>query len=110
MEDIDPKKESFDMVVFDGASNVQKAGQVIAARFPKLIVCKWTEHVGSLLLTKAFKEGPLELLKTCTSIVSLNFVLYFMFLFVVDYKDGEINESDVDEEGKEDDGSVVDDI
>jgi len=40
MEDIDPKKESFDMVVFDGASNVQKAGQVIAARFPKLIVCK----------------------------------------------------------------------
>jgi len=33
-----------------------------------------------------------------------------MFLFVVDYKDGEINESDVDEEGKEDDGSVVDDM
>jgi len=33
-----------------------------------------------------------------------------MFLFVVVYKDGEINESDVDEEGKEDDGSVVDDM
>jgi len=40
MEDIDPKKESFDMVVFDGAANVQKAVRVIAARFPKLIVCK----------------------------------------------------------------------
>jgi len=31
-------------------------------------------------------------------------------LGVVVYKDGEINESDVDEEGKEDDGSVVDDM
>ena len=75
MEDIDPKKECFDMVVFDGAANVQKAGWVISVRFPKVIVCKGTEHVGSLFLTKAFKEAPFELLKTWTSIVSLNFVL-----------------------------------
>mmetsp|Transcript_4529 Transcript_4529/g.9435 ORF Transcript_4529/g.9435 Transcript_4529/m.9435 type:complete len:217 (-) Transcript_4529:1547-2197(-) len=69
MENIDPKKELFDMVVFNGAANVQKAGRVIAVRFPKVIVCKGTEQIGSLFLTKAFKEAPLELLKTWTSIL-----------------------------------------
>ncbi len=71
MEEIDAKKELFDMIVFDGAANIQKAGQVIAVRFPNVIVCKGTEHVVSLFLIKAFKE----LLKTWTSIVSFYFVL-----------------------------------
>ncbi len=78
MEEIDAKKELFDMIVFDGAANVQKAGKVNAVCFPKVIVCKGTEHVGSLFLTKAFKEAPLELLKTWTSIISFYFVLYYI--------------------------------
>ncbi len=34
MQKIDPKCELFDVVVFDGAANVQKGGRAIAARFP----------------------------------------------------------------------------
>ncbi len=71
MEEIDSKTELFDMIVFDGA-----------ICFPKVIVCKRTEHVGSLFLTKAYKEAPLELLKTWTSIVSFYVVLYFIFPFM----------------------------
>ncbi len=34
MQMIDPQCELFNMVVFDGATNVQKGGQAMAARFP----------------------------------------------------------------------------
>ncbi len=76
----DAKKELFDMIVFDGAANVQKACKVIAVHIPKVIFCKGTEYVGSLFLVKAFKEVPLELLKSWTSILSIYFGLYFVVL------------------------------
>lgn len=80
MTKVDPDKKAFDFVLFDGAANVQKGGKVIQARFPKVIVAKGTEHVGSLFLAKVFKEPPLQLLKTWTSIVSCTFLCFFSFL------------------------------
>ncbi len=38
IKNVDTKKEFFDMVVFDGVANVQKAGRVIAICFPKVVI------------------------------------------------------------------------
>ncbi len=75
MEEIDVKNELFDMIVFDGTANVQKAGQGIAVCLPNG-TC-WISF-----LVKDFKEAQLELLKTWTSIVSFYFDLYFIFPFM----------------------------
>lgn len=70
MSKVDPEKELFDLVAFDGAANVQKAGRIIKEKFPKVVVIHGAEHLGSLFLSKCFKEPCLQLLKTWTNIVS----------------------------------------
>ena len=62
MKKLDPKKELFDFVTFDGASNVQKAGLVIQAHFPKVYVTHGAEHVCALVFEDCFKLAPLKLL------------------------------------------------
>ncbi|KAL7532944.1 hypothetical protein ACHAWF_009154 [Thalassiosira exigua] len=47
-----------DMVFFDGASNVQKAGQILAARNPRISVGHGAEHVVSLFFADCFKYIP----------------------------------------------------
>ena len=68
---VDPHKDCFDFVTFDGAANVQKAGRIIEARFPKVEVIEGVEHLGSLFLSKCFNEPCLQLLKTFVQIVSV---------------------------------------
>ena len=70
MSKVDPEKELFDLVAFDGTANVQKAGRIIKEKFPKVEVIQGAEHLGSLFLSKCFKEPCLQLLKTWTNIVS----------------------------------------
>jgi len=44
-----------DLVIFDGASNVQKAGLLLEAKFPHLSVMHGAEHVISLFYSDVFK-------------------------------------------------------
>ncbi len=41
----------FDMVAFDVALNVQKAGKIIESRFPKVKVIEEMEHLGLIFLS-----------------------------------------------------------
>ena len=52
-----------DLVIFDGASNVQKAGLLLEAKFPHVSVLHGAEHVISLFYSDVFKIREFELLK-----------------------------------------------
>ena len=44
-----------DYLSFDGAGNVQRAGNILAAKFPRIIVTHGAEHVLSLYFQDCFK-------------------------------------------------------
>jgi hypothetical protein len=48
IEVLDPKGLNVNAIIFDGASNVQKAGRIIEARYPQVSVLHGVEHVVSL--------------------------------------------------------------
>ncbi len=48
MTSLDPNCKFFDLIMFDGASNVQAAGNVIAEKYPGATVIQGSEHVLSL--------------------------------------------------------------
>jgi hypothetical protein len=48
---LDPKGVHLNAILFDGASNVQKAGRVIEAQFPQVSVLHGIEHVVSLFFS-----------------------------------------------------------
>ena len=54
---IDGKKTPgiVDLVVFDGATNVQKASQILAARYPRITVLHGAGHVMGLVFSDIFK-------------------------------------------------------
>lgn len=54
---------STDLVIFDGASNVQKAGKLLAAQFPRIAVIHGAEHVISLFFQDVFKLPEFEVLR-----------------------------------------------
>ena len=45
-----------DLLLFDGATNVQKAGQIMAARYPWLTVIHGADHAISLVFGDLFKK------------------------------------------------------
>ena len=45
---IDPHKSIIDVIMFDGASNVQLAGELLQIRYPKISVVRGVEHTFSL--------------------------------------------------------------
>jgi hypothetical protein len=57
-EDLNPN--SVDFCTFDGAANVQKAGEVLQAHYPRIVVTHGAEHVLSLFFQDCFQ---LEILK-----------------------------------------------
>jgi hypothetical protein len=61
MEQKVPK--STDLVIFDGASNVQKAGSLIEAQFPHVSVIHGAEHVISLFYSDVFRIKEYDVLK-----------------------------------------------
>jgi len=48
-----------DLVIFDGAFNVQRAGHIIAELFPRISVIHGAEHVMSLFFSDLFKQPEL---------------------------------------------------
>lgn len=53
-----PYKGVIDLVWFDGASNVQNAGKILAARHPRITVGHGAEHVISLVFKDIFENIP----------------------------------------------------
>ena len=51
IEELDPKGVHLNAVLFDGASNVQKAGRVIEAKYPQVSVLHGIEHCISLFFS-----------------------------------------------------------
>jgi len=51
---------SVNVVLFDGALNVQKAGQLLAVSYERITVLHGAEHVISLFFNDVFKNGELQ--------------------------------------------------
>jgi hypothetical protein len=64
---------SVDFCSFDGAANVQKAGEILQAHFPRIVVSHGAEHVLSLFFQDAFK---LPILAVMSKIVKKTYVLF----------------------------------
>lgn len=55
IERLDPNKTLCDCLYFDGASNVQKGGRIIEAKYPRVSVMHGVEHVVSLFFSDVAK-------------------------------------------------------
>ena len=74
------KKGSVTQIMFDGASNVQKAGSIIAQHYPCAIVEHGAEHVVSLIVEKLMLLPCLrEYGKLCKVVSDSNLLFYFLF-------------------------------
>lgn len=72
MEKLDPMKNRFDLFCVDGASNVQKAGQVVEAVFPRVTVIHGGEHCMSLVFTDIVKKiSEIKVRRLCFAICIL---------------------------------------
>ena len=60
MHFLDPDKQLFDWISFDGDSNVQKAGSLIEQYFPHCTVSIGVEHAVSLLFRKVMAVCPMK--------------------------------------------------
>ena len=58
MKKIDPKKELISMIAFDGASNVQKAGEIMEKHFTRATVIHGSEHVVNIIFEKITRCAP----------------------------------------------------
>ena len=56
----DPEKNKIDLFCVDGASNVQKAGEVIEAVFPHCSTIHGSEHLLSLFFSDLAKENTIK--------------------------------------------------
>ena len=63
--DFDPKNQLTDVFFFDGASNVQKAGDLLMAKYPRTFYFHGGEHVVSLFFSSIAKIKPI---KVCISV------------------------------------------
>ncbi len=62
-----------DLVLFDGASDVQNAGQLVSITYPRITVVHGAEHVVSLFFKDIFTKMPVfqylsQFLKGCRNI------------------------------------------
>ena len=64
----DPKMSLTDLFFFDGASNVQKAGQVLMAKFPCTFCFHGGGHVVSLFFTDIARIAPVRVCYILSSI------------------------------------------
>ena len=68
----DPKMSLTDLFFFDGASSVQKAGQVLMAKFPRTFCFHGGEHVVSLFFTDIARIEPVKVCYILSSIFNYN--------------------------------------
>jgi hypothetical protein len=60
LQQLDPNKELTDIVFFDGASNVQLGGKLLAVSYPRISVCHGGEHVVSLFFADLASFPPVK--------------------------------------------------
>jgi hypothetical protein len=60
LKELDPQKALVDLVYFDGASNVQKAGNIIGAHYPRVTCLHGSEHVVSLFFGDLSKLSAIK--------------------------------------------------
>jgi hypothetical protein len=70
MKSIDPEQKKIDLILFDGAGNVQKAGNIMSQYFPRATVSHCPAHVISLIFDKVIKLQPYNDLSRFCKIVS----------------------------------------
>ena len=71
---LDPEKKLIDMVAFDGAANVQKAGRALCEFYPRCTVIHGGEHVVSLVC------GDICKLPVIYALINVNKALYRFFM------------------------------
>ena len=76
MREVDPNKVIFGYVVFDGASNFQKAAKLIGEHFPRVTVGRGIEHTVALIFSRLARQGPIWTLCVFCSIVSDAIVIH----------------------------------
>ena len=91
MQQIDPEKWLFNLIAFDGAENVQKAGALIGQHFPRYSVIVRIEHTVSLLFGRVMDVRPMQEMCQFSKLVSVvvcllivcnvTFNYHFIFLF-----------------------------
>lgn len=59
-KEFDKEKKNTDIFFFDGASNVQKAGEVLVAKYPRAMVLHGGEHVISLFFDDIARLVPIK--------------------------------------------------
>jgi hypothetical protein len=79
MRKLDPEKCLGDLLFFDGASNVQKAAEIISKHFPRCTVLHGGEHVLSLYFTDIFHLEQFKLLIKFHARVSVSDERYLSF-------------------------------
>ena len=77
LEIIDPDKNLVDLVTFDGASNVQKAAQLMKIHYPMITVSPAIEHTVSLVFGRVMHLRPIKDLCELASKVRLCFLRSF---------------------------------
>ena len=60
VDEFDPSKVHTDSFFFDGAANVQKAGQILCAHFPRAMCFHGGEHVLSLFFSDLSRLGAIK--------------------------------------------------
>ena len=68
MQKLDPEKRVVDLLYFDGASNVQKAGDIICAKYPRATCLQGSEHVVSLFFSDIAKLKPIKVKPYCKEV------------------------------------------
>ena len=76
MTKLDPGKSKFDLFIVDGASNVQGAGEVVKAVFPRVSTIHGAEHLLSLFFSDISKIQEIEV-SVCFFCVSLSCFFFF---------------------------------
>ena len=73
MKEIDPAKQLTDIVLFDGASNVQLAGKLLKVHYTKLTFMRSVEHTLSLFSNDVSK------IPIVNQMISAHKMIYNMF-------------------------------
>ena len=60
VDEIDPEHNLTDCFFFDGAANVQKAGRILEAKYPRAHCLHGGEHVISLFFSDLAKMKPIK--------------------------------------------------
>ena len=73
-----PRHELIDLVYFDGASNLQEAGEVLSKFYPRVTCLHGAEHVVSLFFNDIFAMEPFHMLFNFHNKVSQLFVITYV--------------------------------